>query len=263
MKTIVITGSTRGIGLGLAKSFLEQNCNVVITGRSEQNLTNALQKLEDSFGKNRLMGITCDVQNPSSLQNLWEKAVNRFERIDIWINNAGITNPTMKAWQLPNHEIKSVIETNLLGTIYGTKTALQGMLKQGDGAIYNMEGMGSDGRTHDGLSIYGTSKAGIHYFTQAVAKESRNTNILIGSIQPSMVITDMITQSYKDRPDEFEKDKRIFNIIANRAENVAPWIVERILKNQKNGVRFQYTSKTKIMLRFLFSPFSKRDLFSD
>jgi hypothetical protein len=78
-----------------------------------------------------------------------------------------------------------------------------------------------------------------------------------------MVITDLITQQYEDRPEEWERDKRIFNILADRVETVTPWMAAKILENDKTGVSINWTSRLKIMLRFLTSPFSKRDVFAE
>ena len=89
------------------------------------------------------------------------------------------------------------------------------MLQQGQGSIYNMEGMGSDGRMHDGLVLYGMTKYGLSYFTKGLVKETEGSSILVGSIRPGMIVTDMIKEQYVDRPEEWERAKKIFNIIAN------------------------------------------------
>jgi short-subunit dehydrogenase len=164
---------------------------------------------------------------------------------------------------LPPEETTAVIDTNILGTIYGCQIAVQGMLKQGSGAVYNMEGMGSDGRMHSGLTTYGTSKYAVSYFSRALAKELKDKPILIGSLRPGMVVTALLTDQYHDRPDEFERVKRIFNIIAERVEKVTPWLVERMLANTKSGVVLSFSNRWKLIGRFLTAPFNKRDLFKD
>jgi short-subunit dehydrogenase len=139
---------------------------------------------------------------------------------------------------------------------------MRGMLAQGFGALYNMEGMGSDGRKHAGLTFYGTSKYAIHYFTESLALETKNTPVIVGALRPGMVITDMITDRYEHRPDEWERAKKIFNIIADRIENVTPWLAKAILANQKNGAILSYSSPWKLLWRFVSQPFVKRDLFA-
>ena len=138
---------------------------------------------------------------------------------------------------------------------------MNGMLAQGFGSIYNMEGMGSDGRKHNGLAFYGTSKYAIHYFTESMALEAKDSNVIIGALRPGMVITDLVLDRYNGRPDEWERAKRIFNIIADRVENVTPWLADKILANQKNGVILAYSSTWKLLWRFVSQPFVKRNLF--
>jgi len=124
-----------------------------------------------------------------------------------------------------------------------------------------MEGMGSDGRKHAGLTLYGTSKYAIHYFTESLAIEARQTPVIVGALSPGMVITDLITDRYEGRPDELERAKKIFNIIADKVENVTPWLADRILTNQKNGAILAYSSSWKLLWRFISQPFVRRNLF--
>ena len=126
-----------------------------------------------------------------------------------------------------------------------------------------MEGMGSDGRKHAGLTIYGTSKYAIHYLTEGLALEAKDTPVIIGALRPGMVITDLIVDRYADRPEEWERVKKMFNIIADSLENVAPWLASAILSNRKSGVILAYSSIWKLLWRFISQPFVKRDLFQD
>jgi len=139
--------------------------------------------------------------------------------------------------------------------------ALLGMFEQGFGALYNMEGLGSGGPKVEGTSVYATSKAGLRYFDEMLAQELSDTPVIIGSLNPGMVITDLVTKPYEGRPEEWERVKRIFNIIADRVETVTPWLARRILDNTKNGARISWSSTWKVMARFATAPFHKRDLF--
>ncbi|MBL7162483.1 MAG: hypothetical protein ISS57_07740 [Anaerolineales bacterium] len=126
-----------------------------------------------------------------------------------------------------------------------------------------MEGYGSDGKVRPGMAqIYGTTKAGVHFFTKSLIKELEGTDLIIGSLRPEMVITDFVMQHFEDKSEALERVRKIFNIIADRVENVAPWLVRKILANRKSGVVITYTSPLKMMGRFLSAPFSKRDVFS-
>lgn len=263
MKHVVITGSTRGIGLGLAKEFLELSCSVTISGRAQADVDQVVTELCSHYSSQHILGLACDVRDPAQVQALWDASFERFGRVDIWINNAGYSGPQLPAWEFDPGKAKEVIETNLLGEIYGSIIAMREMIAQDHGALYNMEGMGSDGRMHAGLTYYGASNAGRHYFNQSLIKETKETPLIIGTLRPGMVVTDLLTKQYEDRPEEWERDKRIFNILADRVETVTPWMAAQILENDKTGASINWSSRLKIMLRFLTSPFSKRDIFED
>ncbi|MCK4900254.1 MAG: SDR family oxidoreductase, partial [Anaerolineales bacterium] len=222
MKSIVITGSTRGIGFGLAESFLARNCALMVSGRNIKGVDKSVDELRSRYPENQVFGHPCDVRDPEQLQALWDEAMSRFGKIDIWINNAGLSGPQMITWELAPGQVKEVVETNILGVIFGSQIAVRGMLDQGYGSIYNMEGMGSDGRMHEGLIPYGMTKYGVSYFTKGLVKETEGRAIIVGSISPGMVKTSFLLDQYKDRPEDFEKAKRIFNIIVNRVEDVTP-----------------------------------------
>lgn len=265
MKIVVITGSTRGIGYALANAFLQNGCSVMLNGRTQEAVSRAVSAFRALYGDACVDGCAGSSTSVADLQRLWDAAVARFEQVDIWINNAGIAHPLQTPWEMPEDQMRGVIETNLLGAMFGTKVALKGMLAQGFGALYNTEGYGSTGRGMKvkGLAFYGTSKAGLRFFNDALMQEVQGTPIIVGALQPGMVVTDMLTGQYREKPEELERVKRIFNIIADKPGVVAPWLARKVLENHKNGVRFQFSSTLKISWRFITAPFSKRDLFKD
>ncbi len=261
MKIIVITGSTRGIGYGLADSFLDLGCAVTISGRTQKAVDKAVTELAAKHDAERVFGHPCDVADFEQVQALWDAARTRFGRIDIWVNNAGLGQKQVSFWELPTERIETILNTNVLGTMYGSKVALLGMLEQGFGALYNMEGLGSGGPKVEGTSVYASSKAGLRYFDEMLAQELSDSPVIIGSLNPGMVVTELVTSPYDGKPEEWERVKRIFNIIADRVETVTPWLARRILENTKNGARISWSSTWKVMGRFLVAPFRKRDLF--
>ncbi len=264
MKTVVITGSTRGIGFGMAKAFLDQGWNVVVSGSSRASTQEAEQKLGSWYPAQRVLAKSCDVNDPAQVQALWDQTKAIFPSINIWINNAGTSGPRGACWEISPEDARQVINTNILGTIFGSQVAIRGMAEQEFGAIYNMEGYGSDGRVRQGMAhIYGSSKAGIRFFNRALAKELVDSPVLIGTLQPGMVITDFVMQHFKDRPEDLERVRGIFNIIADRVENVSPWLVKRILANKKSGVAITYSTNWRLLGRFVSAPFIKRDVFQD
>lgn len=259
MKTIVITGSTRGIGFALAREFIKQGCQVVISGRTDKSVRNSIEELVSESNTNLIAGYPCDVTRYSEVAALWEFSKKKFGNIDIWINNAGISNTQAPSWEVPAAEIRSVIETNLLGEILGTKVAMQGFMDQGFGALYNVEGLGANGKTNnvEGFSIYGATKAGINFFNKVLVKEIEHPRIITGALQPGMVLTNLVTGQYDEKPEEWEKVKGILNIIASPIDEVAIWMTDKIITNQKNGVYIKYGGSLRILKRMILSPFRK------
>jgi short-subunit dehydrogenase len=258
MKSVVITGSTRGIGFGLADAFLALDCNVTVCGRSEQGTKQAVDGLSNRYHYQNIYGYPCDTTQYDQVERLWQEAQTQFGKVDIWINNAGVAHAPQKSWEQSPEVMKSVIETNILGAMYGSKIAIQGMLQQGFGSLYNMEGMGSDGNRHKGMVYYGCSKYGLHYFNESLIGETQGTPVIVGYIRPGMVVTDLITQQFEGRNKEWEQFKPIFNILASRVEDVAPWLARKILNNHRNGVCIEYSNPFRMMSRVAQSALIKK-----
>lgn len=261
MQIVVITGSTRGIGFGLAQEFLKRDCAVVINGRSQNSVDKAVETLSKNYDSERFFGYACDVSNYEQIQGLWDAAIERFGKVDYWINNAGIDYLNLDFVDMPVDKYQAIININLLGTMHGSHVAVNGMKKQGSGQIFNMEGLGSNGRINNGYAAYGASKIALTYFTQTLQKELEGTSVAVILLSPGMVVTDLLTESFTSE-EKFNRAKRIFNILADKVETVCPYLVEKILANQKNGAKIEWLSNRKIALRFLTAAFNKRDLFS-
>lgn len=261
MRHIVITGSTRGIGLGLAEAFLAAECAVTICGRRSETLDEVRLELETRYGKERVHGRVCDVTRYDDVQALWDDAIAHFNKVDVWINNAGVSHPQDVAWEQTVERMHAIVDINILGTMYGARVAVAGMLAQGYGAIYNLEGLGSAGRHVRGTSLYGTTKAAVRYFTDALINETKGTPLVVGAIRPGMVMTKLVTDQLDTESDDWPRARRVFNLLADRVETVTPWIVRRVLANTKTGVRINWLSGRKVFARFLLAPFRKRNVF--
>lgn len=264
MKTVVITGSTRGIGLGLAEAFLGLGCAVVICGRKPKKVEKAIEKLTQRYDHSRILGVVCDVCDAAQVQALWQAAETHFGKVDIWVNNAGVAHPMQSFWRQPAALCEMVIQTNLLGTIHGSRVAVAGMLLQGFGSVYNMAGFGARrGNTMRGMTLYGTTKSAIHYFTRSLVKELKGKPVIVGELYPGMVATEMLSDQYRDRPEDFEKDKKIFNILASRVEEVAPWLARRMLKNRRSGAQLAYMNTFRLLKRLLLVMTGRRRVFDE
>jgi short-subunit dehydrogenase len=261
MKTLVITGSTRGIGYGMADIALKRGCQVVINGRSQSSVDNALTKLKQANPNTKVIGVAGEVGNYQAMQALWDTAKAQFGTVDIWINNAGIDISRENYWEIPFAEIVSIFQTNLMGIMTTSHIVLRGMLEQGQGTLYNMEGLGSDGGFGNGMASYGTTKYALRYFTKALQRDLKDKPVIAGTMSPGVVITDLLMEDYKDKPKELERVKRIFNIIADTVETVSPYLIDHALANSSKKPAIAWLTTPKIAWRFMTSPFNKRNLF--
>ena len=251
MKNVVITGSTRGIGLGLIREFVRQGHSAVVSGRTEAACEQLVGNLTGELRDNRIIGVPCDVRSLEQLQHLWNTAAAKLGSVDIWINNAGQAHGTHRFWEQPTDRINDVIGTNLAGLMLACHVAINGMLKQGHGAIYNLSGFGRNGMQRDGMSIYGTSKRGVDYFTRSLAKELRATPVLMCQMNPGMIVTDMLRAGYETTVQDPELVRRTYNLLGDMPEDAADFLVNKILANNKNGVLINRQPRYRVFLRLM------------
>ncbi len=235
-KTIVITGSTRGIGRGLALEFLRQGHQVCLNGTTDKSLQSIENELQSYPGQ--WAYLAGDVSDPSLHEKLFQKAVKTFGKVDIWVNNAGVNQPQAMVQDLDSAAIEKVLAVNIGGVIHGSRIAYREMVKQGYGRIFNMEGLGSNGMIIPGTIVYSTSKRAVNYFTKAFSRERQYTGVSIGIISPGMVVTDFLRQAEDDSVASKKKIK-MFNILADRVEPVAAFLVKGMLKSNKNYDRIE------------------------
>lgn len=263
MKTVVVTGSTRGIGRGLAENFLARGCRVVISGRQPAAVAAAVAELAGRHGADRVGGRACEITEGAQLQALWDEAASRFSRVDIWINNAGVSAPRKALADTDEAVIHQVVTTNLAGLLLANRVALRGMRAQGGGQIWNMEGFGSGGQVQPGMCVYGATKRAVNYINKALQKELGGTGVQVCTLSPGIVVTDLLVGDYDPGSTEWEKSKKIFNILGDKVETVTPYLVDGILKADRSGARVAWLTTGKAFARFLTAGFNKRDLFSD
>lgn len=262
MKSIVITGSTRGIGLGLADAFLARGCVVTVNGRSQTSVHQAITTLSQTHDVSCIAGQAAGVSEEQQVEKVWETAVSRFGKVDIWINNAGLGHNLVPPWQVPIDRIQSIVETNLTGLIVCSHIVVRKMLAQGHGQLFNMQGAGANGHIREGMSIYGTTKAGVNAFTKALIAETKGLPIQVGSISPGMVVTDMLMAPLVADPGKEAATKRVFNILADKVETVTPWLAEKILTSNRHGAHIRWLTTPKIIWRLATARSTRRDLFS-
>lgn len=255
MSHIVVTGSTRGIGFAMAREFVRRGHRVAVSGRREADCCEAVAALAAG---DLAIAAPCDVRQPEQVQALWDQASAAFGSVDIWINNAGQAHGTHRFWDLPVEQVAGVVDANLSGTMHGCHVAVRGMLGQGHGAVYNFTGFGRTGIFRDGMAIYGASKRGVDYFSRGLARELRDTPVIVGQINPGMVVTDMLRVGYDTSTQNPETVRRTYNIMGDLPEDVAPFIVEKVLANTRSGVLINRQPRRRILWRFLSAALGKK-----
>lgn len=263
MANIVVTGSTRGIGLGLVKAFRARGHSVMVTSRGQAAVDAAVAEVGSSPGSGQVVGTACDVSDRDQVQALWDAAVVHFGQVDIWINNAGMAGPKRNLSALTFADMAPVIATNMWGMIWGTQVPLAGMTVQGGGKIFNFEGFGSDGMTAPGLTIYGSTKRALSYFTKSINKEIKGSPVLVGTISPGIVVTDLLDETMDEDPEAVARTRRIYNILADRVETVAPWIADQVLAATKPATAIKWLTTPKAAARFFGSLVVKRNVLPD
>lgn len=215
-KSALITGGSRGIGAAIVRKFAEQGANVAFTYRSSSESAKAIEAELSDLG----VQVKSYQSNASSFEDseaLVKAVLADFGKVDILINNAGITRDTLMLRMSESHW-DDVIETNLKSVFNLTKHLLRSMLKNRGGSIINMSSIvGVTGNA--GQANYAASKAGIIGFTKSIAKEVGSRSIRCNAITPGFIETDMT-----DELDEKTKEAYMNNIPMKRlgkAEEVA------------------------------------------
>ena len=187
-KVALITGGTRGIGKEIAYTLAEENYDIIINYRTENEELMKLKK-EIEQKRDRCLLLKGDVSNFEDCKKLVEEAINRMNHIDVLVNNAGITKD-MLLMRMKPEDFNEVINVNLIGTFNMTKNVINYMMKERKGRIINVSSVvGISGNA--GQTNYAASKAGIIGFTKSLAKEVASRNILVNAIAPGFIQTDM------------------------------------------------------------------------
>ena len=265
MVNVAITGATKGLGKGYAAEFLKRGHNVAISGRSQSSVNAALEDLDSLVNSDqRVVGFVCDVSNPDDVLAFWNGAKRALGTVDIWINNAGYARTGPPLAELSPDELTGMIRTNVTGTMIGARIALNGMIEQGHGHIYNTLGAGSDGRLISGMTGYGSTKRAIKYFSEALRREAEKSGVKVSTLNPGTTITEgMLREIRALPPDRRDMILKPVNIMGDHVSTNTPWLVERILENEKSGANIRWLSTSVLLGRFVKSLFVKRDVMSD
>ncbi len=259
---IVITGSTKGIGFGMARQFLMRGHDVMISSRHIEAVNQAVAKFGKEFPQRNIGGQACDVSEYDDVQTLWDRSVEVLGPVDIWVNNAGRDGLKVPFFAMPKADYLQTIRTNVIGLMHCNRVVIPGMYAQGGGTIWNMEGFGSNGQTRPGASVYGATKYALKYFTKSLAEELKDTPVKMCYLSPGVVVTDMLVPPPDKRGEAWEQVKKILNVLADTVDTVTPFLVEGMLNATENGTAVRWLTQRKIRWRFFVNIFKKRDIFT-
>ena len=200
-QVVLVTGGSRGIGKEVALKYAENGYNVVINYVSDRTDVEALEKEFKEKGAESVI-VKADVTNTEQIDELVTKAIEKFGKIDVLVNNAGITKDTL-LMRMKEEDFDSVIQVNLKGTFIVTKAVIPYMMKKKSGRIINLSSVvGLTGNA--GQCNYSASKAGIIGFTKSLARELASRNIRANAVAPGFIATDMtavLSDSVKENID--------------------------------------------------------------
>ena len=187
-KVVVVTGSTRGIGLSIALSCARLGATVVVNGRTEGAVRSAMADVRATGAT--ASGVAGSVAEPEDVQRLFDHALAEHGRIDVWFNNAGLPGGFRPLDEFTSDEILELVEVNLGGVMLGCRIAVPYFREHG-GVIVNLCGRGSRGETAAFGAAYAATKAAIASLTRSVAAENRDAaRITVCGLLPGMVATD-------------------------------------------------------------------------
>jgi 3-oxoacyl-[acyl-carrier protein] reductase len=218
-KFVLVTGGSRGIGKAIAEGFSKRGARVAIGYKSNRQA--AEETLHSLTGGSHIL-IQADVSKPESAQNLVDTTISQFGRIDIVVNNAGISKHCsidevdFVEWQQAWHE---TIGINLIGPSNVTYCAVQHFIKQGGGRIVNVSSRGAF-RGEPENPAYGASKAGLNAMSQSLAQKLAKHNIFVGVVAPGFVETDMAAKILASPKGDEIRNQSPFGRVA-RPEEVA------------------------------------------
>lgn len=255
-KIAVVTGSTKGLGRGLAIELLARGYRVAVASPNGGDSAAAARELGEGAA-----GFGCDVSDIAQVQALWDDAVDCFGGVDLWINNAGLALTGPALIDLPSDDFRRMLDINVLGTMHGCQVAVNGMREAG-GAVYNVFGAGSDGRPIDHMIGYSTTKRAVQFMTQSLVEEVRALPVLVGAISPGLVMTDGFLREHARLPHGPERvaRERWVNVIGDHVETLANWACDIFETNREHGAVFEWLSAEKIAARQRDEP--QRDVLS-
>ena len=199
-RAAVVTGGAAGLGLGIARRLVASGADTCIWDVNEDGLAAAVKDLSAAAGGAKVTGRIADISDNAAVEAAFAGSVGDLGKVDIVVNNAGISGPNVTSWEYPIDAWDKVVDINLSGTFYVSRTAIPHMLENGYGRIVNVASIaGKEGNPK--APAYSATKAGVIGLTKALGKELAQTNVMVNCVTPAAVRTaifDQMTQEHID-----------------------------------------------------------------
>ena len=257
-KVAVITGGSRGLGLAIAQTYARAGAKVIIASRTLRTVTQAVDALRASGYQ--ADGLACDVADMNQVEALAQHTIQTFGRIDIWVNNAGLSAPYGPTVHIPSRDFLSVINTNIIGTYNGSVVAMKYFFAQKSGKLINLLGRGDTGAIAM-QNAYSSSKVWVRNFTKTLAKEYKNSGVDIFGFNPGLVKTDMLSnvhavKGYEDQMNPLRFVAMLWGNEADVPAQKALWLASPAT-NGKSGLMVTVLTTQMMISRLLGLPFRK------
>jgi len=226
-KVVVITGSTRGIGRAMAEACAAAGAAVVVSSRTATAVEERVAALRQSGAT--ASGVACDVTRRADLEALLAHAVETHGRVDVWVNNAGISLGMRMHVETTPEEVAAIVQTNLVATMIASAMVVPYFVQHGGGVLINVSGRGGRGDSAAYTSAYAATKAGVMVFTKSLAAEHKGDPVSILVFMPGMVDTDFYSSNMPVSPglEPLVGNVRIvLEAIGTPIEMVGPALVE-------------------------------------
>lgn len=234
-KTAIVTGAAKGIGRAIALKLASNGANIVLNYRSSEKQAIEVEEEIKKLGV-QVLRVKGDISNLSDVENLVNQAKEKFDKIDIIVNNAGITKDTLLL-RMSEQDFDSVINTNLKGVFNCLKTIVPVMVKQKSGKIINLSSVvglvGNAGQVN-----YAASKAGVIGMTKSLAKEVGSRGITVNAVAPGFIETDMtevLGDKFKDESKKaiplkrLGKPEDVANVVYFLASDLADYVTGQVI----------------------------------
>jgi len=257
-KVAVITGGSRGLGYAIAETYAREGAQVIIASRSARSVSNAVKMLQAKGAQ--VAGQACDVAEIQQVESLAEFAIQNFGRIDIWVNNAGLSAPYGPSAHIPSSNFQNVIDTNITGTYNGSVVAMRYFLAQKSGKLINLLGRGDTGSISF-QSAYSSSKVWVRNFTKTLAKEYQKSGVDVFGFNPGLVRTEMLSNvhavsGYENGLNPLRFVAMLWGNDADVPAEKALWLASSATDG-KNGSMVTVLTAWLILSRLIALPFRK------